>query len=150
LRLAAVDSPIRNSDQDVIKGGTLRITWISGILAALAAAGSTWDSVWSAVYKEPPSAWVRTAVLIAIVAVWGLIASADMLARSYATAKTQAGPVVVSLPSVATAEWNPAGGTYQVSVAAFRVTPSNPVDLTYLVLHGKTSAWAPPAELTFS
>jgi hypothetical protein len=74
---------IRNPDDDAIKGGTLRITWISGIIAALVALGSTWGSLWDAVYGQDPSMWVKTAVLMTIIAAWSLIAAADILGRAF-------------------------------------------------------------------
>jgi hypothetical protein len=147
--VADVPTPIRNDSQDVIKAGTLRLTWISGIVGALAAIGTTWDSFWAAIYGHPPSDWIRTAVLIAIVSAWAVIASTDMASRAYASARL--GARVVSLPSAASAEWNPSGGTHQVVVAALRFTPTDPETVEYLVLRADgPSAWVPASELTFA
>jgi hypothetical protein len=79
---------LRDPAADEIKPGTLRITWISGIVAALAAAGSTWASAWEAIYGQDPSNAVKTAVLIAVVAAWAVIASVDIAARAYVSKKT--------------------------------------------------------------
>ena len=78
-------APIRKEDEDIIKGGTLRLTWISAAAAGLAAFVTVFNDTFERMFgKDQPS--IKAAILIAVIAAFTLISVSDLLARALATA----------------------------------------------------------------
>ena len=149
---------LRDPSKDVIGASTLRTTWISGIVAALLAVGTSWDSLWKTVYNTDPSPAVKTAVLITILAAWAAIAIADMAVRAYATAHTSnppepGGPWQVT-PLAAAAEatlTQKEGTTLAVVVVASRVDARSGETIQFLILVPNGSAeWVDSGSLAFT
>lgn len=98
----ATPAPSSEPSTEVIEGGALRLTWISGAVAGVAALITVFDNSVTTMFGSDVSDGVRASVLIAIIAAWALIAVADLLARAIATAGSLRGPAaapqLITLP----------------------------------------------------
>jgi hypothetical protein len=75
-------APIRDPNEDVVKSGAFRLTWISGTIAGIAGVVTVFNEQFIHIFGEHASDGVKASVLIAIIAAWALIAVADLLARA--------------------------------------------------------------------
>jgi hypothetical protein len=84
--------PIEDEAQDgqAIVGGALNITKGTFLATVISEFLLAFNGVFEKIFGENQSAWVKPAVMITLIAVWGLIATADVLARGYANAHTNA------------------------------------------------------------
>jgi uncharacterized membrane protein YeaQ/YmgE (transglycosylase-associated protein family) len=90
--------PIRDPEEDVIKSGATKITSLSAVVAGLAAIGVTFSDNLIEIFGEtPPSAGNKTAILIALVGAWALIAIAVLFSRAIVTAASQ--PKLATAPA---------------------------------------------------
>lgn len=76
---------VRDPEKDVIKGGALRLTWISGAIGSVGVLVTAFNNNVTKLFGEDVSDGVKASVLIAIIAAWALIAVADLFARAIAT-----------------------------------------------------------------
>jgi len=72
-----------------VEYGALRLTWGSGVGAVIVALGTAIEPVFETVIGEDASRAVRASILIAAIGACAIIATGDLLARSYATAHTK-------------------------------------------------------------
>lgn len=78
-------SPVRDEQEDVIKSGALRVTWISGTIGGIGAILTVFNEEFIHVFGEHASDGIKASVLIAIIAAWAAIAVADIISRSITT-----------------------------------------------------------------
>jgi hypothetical protein len=78
-------APIRDPNEDVVKSGAFRLTWVSGTIAGIAGVVTVFNEQFIHIFGEHASDGVKASVLIAIIAAWALIAVADLLARAITT-----------------------------------------------------------------
>ena len=76
---------IRNSNEDVVKSGALRLTWVSGAIGGIAAIVTVFNEEFVHLFGEHASDGIKASILIAIIAAWAIIAVADLLGRSITT-----------------------------------------------------------------
>jgi hypothetical protein len=73
------------AEGDAITGGALNITKGAAIGAIIVALITTINGSFDIIFGGDVPTWVKPAVIIATIAVWGLIAAADVLGRAYAS-----------------------------------------------------------------
>jgi hypothetical protein len=78
-------APIRDPQQDVVKSGALRLTWISGAVGGISALVTVFNEQFISIFGDHASDGVKASVLIAIIAAWAVIAVADLLSRALTT-----------------------------------------------------------------
>ncbi len=79
-------APIRDPNEDIVKAGAFRLTWISGAVGGIAGLVTVFNEQFIHIFGEHASDGVKASVLIAVIAAWALIAVADLLSRSITTA----------------------------------------------------------------
>lgn len=79
-------TPFRNKDEDVIKSGSLRVTWISGTLAGLAGLVTLFNDHIHTLFGKDVSDEIKAGVLAVVILAWALVAVADVMARAKVTA----------------------------------------------------------------
>jgi hypothetical protein len=79
-------TPFRNKDEDVIKSGALRVTWISGTLAGLAGLVTLFNDHMHTLFGEDLPDEIKAGVLGVVILAWALVAVADVMARAKVTA----------------------------------------------------------------
>lgn len=90
-------APIRERNDDVIKAGTTRIASLSAIVAGLAAIDVTFSDNLVEIFGDtPPTAGIKTTILVALIAAWAVIAVADLFSRAITTAASS--PKLVTTP----------------------------------------------------
>lgn len=86
-------APVRDENEDTIKSGALRLTWVSGTLGGITALVTIFNEEFTHVFGEHASDGIKASVLIAVIAAWALIAVADIFARALTvSAKLKKGP----------------------------------------------------------
>lgn len=135
-------SPIRDPSKDVIESGALRLTWGSGVGAVIVALGTAIDPVFDTVVGEDASPAVRASIVIAAIAAWAVIATGDLLARSYATAHTKK----PGLDATLTRGVDETG----FFAVAFRSSPSDRTGVEVLLVKpGKQPEWVSTEHVRF-
>jgi hypothetical protein len=135
-------SPLRDPSKDVIESGALRLTWGSGVGAVIVGLGTAIDPVFDTVVGEDASPAVRGSILIAAIAAWAIIATGDLLARSYATAHAKKPGLSATLTR----------GVDETGFLAvdFRSLPSDPDAVEVLLVKaGKRPEWVSSDEVRF-
>jgi len=135
---------------DAITGGTLNLTKTSTYLAAIGAiligAESSFDQAFPSSLN--PTAGVKAAVLIGIVAAWALIVAADILSRGYAHAQrccSEVIPVPAGMPNA-----TPAGGEGGWAVVAIRMSPGTNANAEFLLAKpGQQAQWVDTDHISF-
>lgn len=79
-------APLRDKNEDVIKSGALRLTWISGTLAALTAIGTAFNEQLVNLFGDNLADELKAGILAVVILAWALIAVADLMARAKVTA----------------------------------------------------------------
>lgn len=83
-----------------ITGGALNITKGTFLAAVVSELLISFNGVFERIFGENPPTWVKPAVMITLLVIWGLIATADVLARGYAHGQAAASAgEVVPIPS---------------------------------------------------
>lgn len=144
----------------VIKSGTLATTRAAGVAAvALVVAFITMDSFGFALWDEL-SSLVKWGVVVAIGAMWALMAAADSVARGLATAGDAVGkglavaaaaPSFVRLPAglnVTRTEGTDSPGWIAVAVEVSRVAEKD--ELRFLVTKGSDAVWVKADDIAFA
>ena len=76
--------------KDVVQARELRLTWVTGIGAAVVTIGTAINPVFDAVIGKNAPAWVKAIIFITAILGWVLLSIADMASRAYATAHASA------------------------------------------------------------
>lgn len=146
--MAILGSGSGGDSDKVIAPKSLRITWLSALVAAVIAAAPLFtDEFFDDLLGEKAPAGARAAIFIAVILAWGVIAVADILARGYASAHSvRVTPTPEGLP---TCTWTKGKDESGFSVAAVRMT--KPDDAEYLIVKsGHPPRWVPGSELSFA
>jgi hypothetical protein len=80
-----VPTPFRNSEEDVVKSGAFRLTWISAAVGGVGAIVTVFNEQLVNIFGDEVSDGVKASILIAIIAAWALIAVADLFSRAIVT-----------------------------------------------------------------
>lgn len=92
-------APIRDEQEDVVKAGAFRLTWVSGALGGVAAIVTAFNEHMLKIFGDDLSDGTKASVLIAIIAAWAAIAVADLLARAITTAaRLRKAPSAITAP----------------------------------------------------
>ena len=91
-------------DEQQITGGALNITKGTFLAAVVSELLISVNGVFEKIFGENSPTWVKPAVMITLLAIWGVIATADVLARGYAhgqaRAASSAGEIVPLPPAL--------------------------------------------------
>jgi hypothetical protein len=92
-------SPMRDEQEDVVKSGALRLTWVSGAIGGIAAIVTAFNEHIFQIFGDDVSDGTKASVLIAIIAAWAAIAVADLLSRAITTAaRLKRAPSAITAP----------------------------------------------------
>jgi hypothetical protein len=145
----------RDKDADIIKPGSLRITTASGFAAAVVVLAAGIDPVFEALFgKNVEDAALtneKTAIIIAAIVGWAIIAAVDMIVRSYATASSR--PTVTSVPAGVSATLTTGIDESGYLVAAARFSPAAEADKQtefLLVKAGKPPTWVTGTDIVIN
>ncbi len=122
-----------DDDEEVVKSGTLAVTRLTGWVAAAGLAVTNTE-----VFGEL-SGSTKLWGSIVIVAVFAFIASADSLARAYATAHTQPDVRVLTSPLKVKLTEGVDDPGWRAVIVGF--TPAKPDDLDFWVVKGNQAKW---------
>lgn len=141
------------SPADAITGGTLNLTKTSTYIAIISALAIGVNNVFDQLFPSSlnPTAGVKAALLIAVIAAWALIVCADILSRGLSHAGQPT--TVIKAPVGLTAHLNGAPAAIY-TVAAIRIEPrtdqGGSKKVSYLLVRvGSSSQWAKAKEITF-
>ncbi|MBA2313185.1 MAG: hypothetical protein H0V97_10360 [Actinobacteria bacterium] len=136
------------TDNEVVKAPELRVTKFSAVGAAVVAGAAVINPVFEAILGEEPEAGHKVTIFVAAIAAWALIASADMLARSLATAHSQ--PQIAPIQQAMKVTYTKHEDDPGHLVVALRFNPTNPDEPEFLIVKaGKAPMWAPRSDLKF-
>lgn len=140
-------SAIRQENADVVKVGAFRLTLGTQVAAAIVALVTGLDPIFGDTFRPG----LKTAIIIAAVAAFALIAVADILARSWATCCTQPklalAPQGISVSHITKPSDQEAGWT----AVAMRPKPDDPASAEFLVAKsGQSPEWVEAKNLKFS
>ncbi len=136
------------ADKDVIKAGELRLTKASAIGAALVALAAAIEPVFEAILGGDPEPGHKVAIFVAAIGAWALVASADMISRSHATAHTQ--PQVAPIQQALTVTYTKGHDETGYAVVAVRTVSEDPAGAQFLIVKaGKPPVWASQDDLRF-
>jgi hypothetical protein len=134
---------------DAITGGTLNLTKTSAFGAAVVGLVTAINPLFESVFGEDASDWIKAAIIIAAIASWALIATADILGRGYASANQNL--QIAPMPSAAIASKTVGGDVAGYSVVAVRLDPTKRDSAEFLITKtGKETEWIDGKDLDFS
>lgn len=143
-------NPLPVADAD---GGALNLTRITGLGAALVAVLTTVEKSWHAIFGDDAPGWAKPVVMISVIAVFAVVAAADILARAYVAGRRGD---IIPLPEGLEAMWDmPAKPVGQrdpvVRVVAVRFRRAETEDSEFLIVEDdKSTHWVGRNELGFT
>jgi hypothetical protein len=157
-RPGGVPMTLGSSPSDAIKARTLNLTLGSGFAAFVAAGVTVFNKSFKAVFGDTLDAsqlaHFKVTLLVAIIAAFALIATADILARAWATASanTSTGDhVVLAAPVGLQAKKTEGTDIPGFTVGAIRFLPGKPDDLEYLLVKaGSAPEWVAEGAVALS
>ena len=146
----ALEKLLDPQPDDAVRAGTMNLTLASGFVAAIGIVLNAIPGFTKAILGDGVTPGLRTAIFIAIIAAFAVIAAADILARGYAAAHTPKHAMPLGTPVYAErediddrADW--------AAVAVRETAPTNgdgTVGLEFLVAkRDRHAAWVPQDKL---
>jgi hypothetical protein len=115
--------------------------------AALVAFLTAFDGIWNRLFGEHAPHWARPVVIIALLAVFAVVAAADILARGYAAGRRGE---IIAMPAGLTATYETPEPTEDVVVSAVRFRRAEEDSSEFLIVkEDDSTSWVGRDELDF-
>jgi hypothetical protein len=136
----------RDSSQDVVKAGALRLTLGTQVGTAIAAVVTSVNPIFGDSFRPG----LKTAIIIASIAAFTLVTVADVFARTWATVGSQ--PQIAVAPKGVNVRYIPVAANEETgwTMVATRTKVGDPPIEFLIVKHGQAPLWARPEDLGLS
>lgn len=121
------------------EGGALNLTRVTGLGAALVVVLTAFEDSWDKILGEGTPTWSRPVVIVAVIATFGIVAAADMLARGYTAGRRGE---LVPMPDGLEGTIDESGRNPTVAIVAARYLATEDGKAEFLVVkEDKSTAW---------